>query len=300
MTEQQEKTRNPLVAGGRVYPIVARNDEDAARIAGQAAKAHILPKGMSVEQAYIAILAGAEMGLPPMSSLKNIAIINNRPCLWGDGLMALALASGSFGGMKKTVKGDGNDLEITVEIRRKGIDEPFTGNFSMAKASKANLLNKMGPWKEYPERMVEMRARAYALREAFADLLAGAMLAEEAIELPPERPKDADLSSLSESFESAPRKISDDAEDAEIVDAAPAEPEEDAGAPAPEDDYRPPMDDETVDLEVQWFCGEIGKLSNPKAINTFVASHHERLARLPEARQDEIREAADKAKAKAA
>src|SRR5688572_17594277 len=37
----------------------------------------------------IAIQMGAEVGLSPLQALQNIAIIKGRPCIWGDGALAL-------------------------------------------------------------------------------------------------------------------------------------------------------------------------------------------------------------------
>lgn len=38
----------------------------------------------------IAIQWGAELGLKPLQALQNLAIINGRPALWGDAVIALA------------------------------------------------------------------------------------------------------------------------------------------------------------------------------------------------------------------
>ena len=56
--------------------------------------------------------------------------------------------------------------------------------FSKEKAMNAKLWGKDGPWKTYPERMLKMRARGFALRDAFADRLKGIITAEEARDYP--------------------------------------------------------------------------------------------------------------------
>jgi hypothetical protein len=50
----------------------------------------------------------------------------------------------------------------------------------MADAKRAGLLGKAGPWAQYPARMLALRARGFALRNAFADALRGLITAEEA------------------------------------------------------------------------------------------------------------------------
>lgn len=44
----------------------------------------------------------------------------------------------------------------------------------------AGLANKGGPWKMFPKRMLQMRARGYAIRDAFPDILNGIITREEA------------------------------------------------------------------------------------------------------------------------
>jgi hypothetical protein len=54
----------------------------------------------------------------------------------------------------------------------------------MADAKRARLAGKTGPWSQYPERMLALRARGFALRNAFADALRGLITAEEAQDYP--------------------------------------------------------------------------------------------------------------------
>jgi hypothetical protein len=51
--------------------------------------------------------------------------------------------------------------------------------FSEADAKKAGLWGKSGPWAQYPARMLQMRARGWALRDAFPDALKGLGIREE-------------------------------------------------------------------------------------------------------------------------
>jgi hypothetical protein len=60
--------------------------------------------------------------------------------------------------------------------------------FSMADAKRAGLAGKSGPWSQYPARMLTLRARGFALRNAFADALRGLITAEEAQDYPAAEP----------------------------------------------------------------------------------------------------------------
>ena len=51
-------------------------------------------------------------------------------------------------------------------------------------AKKASLWTKPGPWQQYPDRMLQMRARGFALRDTFADVLRGLISREEAEDMP--------------------------------------------------------------------------------------------------------------------
>jgi hypothetical protein len=57
----------------------------------------------------------------------------------------------------------------------------------MDDAKAAGLLGKQGPWSQYPKRMRQMRARGFALRDVFPDVLKGMPVAEEVMDTPAER-----------------------------------------------------------------------------------------------------------------
>ncbi len=44
---------------------------------------------------------------------------------------------------------------------------------------RAGLSGKQGPWTQYPKRMMKLRARSYALRDVFPDVLKGMAIAQE-------------------------------------------------------------------------------------------------------------------------
>ena len=59
-------------------------------------------------------------------------------------------------------------------------------SFSVADAKKAGLWSKSGPWTQYPRRMLQMRARSFALRDVFADVLKGTYSHEEMVGVDPQ------------------------------------------------------------------------------------------------------------------
>ena len=130
----------------------------------------------------IAIQWGQELGLAPLQSMQSIAVINGRPTIWGDAMLALVQGSGRLASIKEELSDDRQ--EATCTVLRTGHTEPVVRSFSMDDAKKAGLAGKPGPWQQYPKRMLQLRARGFALRDAFADVLRGVMIAEEARDTP--------------------------------------------------------------------------------------------------------------------
>lgn len=132
----------------------------------------------SPEVALIRLQAGLELGLTPIWSLTNIMVTNGRPSVWGDALLGLVLAHPKCVDVIETVENEGTEKEAAVcEVRREG-REPIVRRFSIADTKQAGLTGK-GVHGPYPKRMRQMRARAFACRDAFADALRGLCVREE-------------------------------------------------------------------------------------------------------------------------
>ena len=87
------------------------------------------------------------------------------------------------GGGRRGLVRNGTDIirskTAICMVLRSGRSEPITRTFSIDDAKRAGLWQKPGPWTDYPDRMLMMRARAFALRDAFPDVLMGLYLREE-------------------------------------------------------------------------------------------------------------------------
>lgn len=125
----------------------------------------------------VAVQMGAEIGLSPMASLQNIAVINGRPSLWGDAILAVIKTHPEFVEIVETL--DPETATATCKISRRGQPD-VVHTFSMDDAKRAGLLGKDGPWQTNPKRMCQMRARGFAARDQFPDALRGIYSAEEA------------------------------------------------------------------------------------------------------------------------
>ena len=168
-----------VVAGATPQALVPTSFEGVFRMAQVISASGMAPKGMDTPEACtVAILNGLEIGLTPMQAVQLIAIVNGRPTVWGDAAKALCLGSPMCEDIVETLEGTGDYMVARCVAKRKG-KSPSIGEFSVAKAKKAGLWNKSGPWQQYPERMLQVRARAFALRDAFPDVLRGVAIREE-------------------------------------------------------------------------------------------------------------------------
>lgn len=142
----------------------------------------MLPAKMSVQQAAGAIFFGNRIGLDVMSSVQNIAVINGRPAIWGDacGAIVQSLLEDEF----EEEVGEGEEYKVVYHVKRRGRSREVVREFGFKDAKRAGLWGKQGPWSQYPKRMMMIRARAFAYRDAFPDLLKGIRIVEEENDAP--------------------------------------------------------------------------------------------------------------------
>lgn len=165
------------------FSLTPKNLEEALKFCDFLAASDFVPKDFQKKPANILVAMqwGMELGLQPMQAMQNIAVINGRPSLWGDAVIGLVRASPLCEYITETDDGE----TATCRAKRRGEEERVV-TFSMADAKIAGLAGKQGPWSQYPKRMRQMRARAFALRDLFPDVLRGMPVAEELQDMPEE------------------------------------------------------------------------------------------------------------------
>lgn len=137
------------------------------------------------EDIMVAMQMGKEVGLLPMQSLQSISVINGKPSMYGDSLLALCRSHPEF----VDIEEKGDDRQATCTVKRKN-QTPVVSTFTIEQANRAGLVGRSPVWKTYPERMLQMRARGFALRDAFPDALGGMITTEELNDYPvKEKPK---------------------------------------------------------------------------------------------------------------
>jgi hypothetical protein len=175
------KAQSRALSNGILNPA---NLHEALEIAGVLCKSSLIPKDFQGNpgNVLVAIQWGMELGLAPMQALQSIAVINGRPSLWGDAVIALCKSHSVCEWVREYFDDDGTAVCVA---QRRGDPDPVERRFSLEDAKRAGLAGKAGPWSQYPRRMLQMRARSWCLRDAFPDLLRGMAVAEEQADIPP-------------------------------------------------------------------------------------------------------------------
>lgn len=158
------------------------NFEHYYRIAKMMAQSQMVPKNYidKPQDVLIAMEYGRSLSLGPLQAIQNIAVINGKPSLYGDCVLAVCSGHPDFENIdEEPILDDKNNvIGYLCTVKRKG-RSAVTQSFTIQDATAAQLWGKQGPWKNYPNRMLQMRARAFALRDSFADALGGVRIAEE-------------------------------------------------------------------------------------------------------------------------
>tara|TARA_X000001382_G_scaffold36612_3_gene24221 strand:- start:241 stop:1215 length:975 start_codon:yes stop_codon:yes gene_type:complete len=209
--------------------------EGAMQFSETMAQSSMVPKAFQGKPAdiLVAVQWGSEVGLPPLAALQNIAVINGKPSIYGDSLLALVTGHPEYGGHEETIARPDGDIIATCRIVRlvKGREVATERSFSQGDAQRAKLWNKPGPWTQYPKRMLQMRARSFAIRDAFPDAIAGISVAEEQTDVSmkdvtPSNPLDAIAPTVEEKLPAVKAhtesiEVPDDAEVPNTIDVTP-------------------------------------------------------------------------------
>ena len=182
-----------LPTGTAGFSLTPQTLDEALRFADTLSKSSLVPKDYQGNpgNCIIAMQWGGEIGLAPLQAMQSIAVINGRPSIWGDAMLALVRGSG----LLEYIREEPTEAGCTCTLKRRGEPE-VVREFTVEDAKKAGLYGKQGPWQTAPKRMMQMRARAFALRDVFTDVLRGVYIAEEARDLQPEKDITAESSTV--------------------------------------------------------------------------------------------------------
>jgi len=165
--------------------------EDAYRMARLYLASKMLPARFNTAESIVVGMQYAiELGLSPLTGMRQIAVVQGTPCTYGDLPLALVQRSGKMESIREYLIDDkGTEICTTNKnlqapavcavciVKRKGDAEPLERFFSLDDAKVAGL-GGSPTWKAYPKLMLKYRARSQALKDKFFDCLNGIAIAE--------------------------------------------------------------------------------------------------------------------------
>lgn len=154
----------------RPTAIVTSGVTECADLAKRFAQSTLIPEALRGKEAdvFVTLLAGQELGLSPMASLRAIHVVKGRPILSADTMVALVLGRGAAAYFRCIEE---SDERATYETLRVGAPEPQRATWTIADARRAGLTG--GNWTSYPRAMLKARCKASLARDVYPDVLAG-------------------------------------------------------------------------------------------------------------------------------
>jgi len=168
----------PVEATNQAMALVPSSLDGAYQLAAWLSNAQLLPPALRGKQAdlFTMILAGMELGLPPMAALRGMYIVNGKPALEAKTKAAICLQRGAALYFKRT---EYTPEATTWETFRRGQTEPVPMRFTRKEAEAAGLTRKDGPWQQYPQRMISWRALGWLCDDVYPDIVLGVATAED-------------------------------------------------------------------------------------------------------------------------
>jgi hypothetical protein len=154
------------------------------KLAEAIAYTEFVPKRLRDNPAAVAacILAGRELELGPMTSLRHVQVVEGSPSLSAEYKRARVLSKGhALDVLELTI------TRCTVRGRRRGSPDPLVITFTMDDARRAGLVKPRGGWETRPRRMLFARASSEVCDMLFSDCVNGlptTELLEDGAELP--------------------------------------------------------------------------------------------------------------------
>lgn len=169
-----------MVVAPQHMALEPRDVGEALVMATKLVASGLLPKTISrPEAAFAIILAGRELGLPAMQSLRSIHIIEGKPVLSADLMAALCKRSPDCALFRLV---ESTDKIATYEAQRTGEASATRMSYTIDQAAAAGLVGKDN-WKRHTAAMLRARAASAISRAVFPDLLVGCYSDDEGEEI---------------------------------------------------------------------------------------------------------------------
>lgn len=154
----------------KALAIIPRDVQEVRALSDSLSKSNLLPPDLrgKAAEVFVTVLAGLELGMPPMAALRGIHVIKGKPVLAADAMVGVVLGRGVAKYFRCLAE---TDTEVTYETHRDGSPEPQRCTWSMADAKRAGLDGDN--WRKYPRAMLKARCKSMLARDVYPDVLAG-------------------------------------------------------------------------------------------------------------------------------
>lgn len=188
--------------------------EQMTALSHDLAKSTLLPPVMREKQANVmfAIMTGAELGLSPMASIRGIHVIEGKPTLSADTMLAVVRRSGAAEYIELV---ESTAERATYRTKRVGARQELVYTYTIEDAQKAGLIKKDSGYDKHPKNMLRARCSSMLLRIEYSDILAGLYATEELLAGEPEQTRPqaapandiADAEIIGETVEAGPVEL---------------------------------------------------------------------------------------------
>lgn len=149
---------------------------DVVALATNIANTEFVPKDMrgSAPKVAAAILYSRELGMPPMTGLAGVHVINGRPGIYAEMMRALILQAGHEIRVMETNVG-----RCRMRGRRRGVDDWTEVTYTMEEAKLSGDFQRNANYRSRPADMLVARCTTRLARLEFADVIHGLRSVEE-------------------------------------------------------------------------------------------------------------------------
>lgn len=186
---QERKRSDIAVVDGKLTP---QSLSESWRIAESLMHSGALPKSFqNPHQVVMGMQILRQLGLPEIAGLSKLAIINGSFSLWGEAPLGLVFGRNilaefsEFWFDKDYQKICFENKNLNAEVfgaycysERRDFDRRVERVFTVDDAKAAGLFGKSGPWQTYRKRMLQMKARGWALKDVAPEILLNVSQAE--------------------------------------------------------------------------------------------------------------------------
>lgn len=147
-----------------------RDMDEAAKLANAMFKSRLFSAYGTPEAVLSTIMAGRELGLPAMASLRAFHVVEGKPTMSADIIRALVLSSGRaeyFLPVTRTA------TEASWRTKRKDSPEPFLLSYTIEEATAAGLVKAASGWAKFPADMLAKTASTKLCRLIYSDVCFG-------------------------------------------------------------------------------------------------------------------------------